>query len=105
MIIPLFGAHMSGAEFQFPDLILKEPTSKMAIRLQKVGVTRANCPIWWKPFVTISPVLSDLQSGSIEYKDFQSTFISPYFALQMLILKCGRIKNPTERSLVKESGV
>ena len=45
---------MSGVEFQFPDLIWKEPTSKMAIRLQKVGVTRANFPISWKPIVTIS---------------------------------------------------
>jgi hypothetical protein len=57
------------------------------------------------PVVPVVPVLSDLQSDSIEYKDFQSTFIFPYLALQMLILKCGRIKNPTERSLVKESGV
>ena len=45
---------MSGVEFQFPDLIWKETTSKMAIRLQKVGVKRANFPILWKPIVTIS---------------------------------------------------
>jgi hypothetical protein len=38
MIFPLFGAQMSGAEFQFHDLILKEPCGKMAIWLQKVGV-------------------------------------------------------------------
>jgi hypothetical protein len=38
MLFPLFGAQMSGAEFQYHDLILKEPTSKMAIWLQKVGV-------------------------------------------------------------------
>lgn len=51
MIFSIFGAQMSGAEFQFPDLIWKETTSKMAIRLQKVGVTRANFPISWKPIV------------------------------------------------------
>ena len=39
MLFPLFGALMSGAEFQFHDLILKEPCGKMAIWLQKVGVT------------------------------------------------------------------
>lgn len=30
MFFPIFGAHMSGAEFQYPDLSWKEPTGLMA---------------------------------------------------------------------------
>ena len=30
MLFPIFGAHMSGAEFQYPDLSWKEPTGMMA---------------------------------------------------------------------------
>ena len=30
MFFPIFGAHMSGAEFQYPDLSWKEPTGMMA---------------------------------------------------------------------------
>ena len=30
MLFPIFGAHISGAEFQYPDLSWKEPTGMMA---------------------------------------------------------------------------
>ena len=30
MLFPILGAHISGAEFQYPDLIWKEPTGMMA---------------------------------------------------------------------------
>ena len=30
MLFPILGAHMSGAEFQYPDLSWKEPTGIMA---------------------------------------------------------------------------
>ena len=30
MFFPVFGAHLSGAEFQYPDLSWKEPTGMMA---------------------------------------------------------------------------
>ena len=30
MFFPVLGAHISGAEFQYPDLIWKEPTGMMA---------------------------------------------------------------------------
>ena len=29
MLFPILGAHMSGAEFQYPDLIWMEPTGMM----------------------------------------------------------------------------
>ena len=40
MLFPILGAHMSGSEFQYPDLTWKEP--------------RVNCPTLWRLFVATS---------------------------------------------------
>ena len=45
VLFPSLGAHMSGVEIQYTDLIWKEPTGIMAIFWKKVGVTRINSPI------------------------------------------------------------
>ena len=39
MLFPVLGAHINGAEFQYPDLIWKEPTGMMA---QLVGDSGCN---------------------------------------------------------------
>ena len=40
MLFPVFGAHISDAEFQYPDLILKDSCSLMAYLVHKKGVSR-----------------------------------------------------------------
>jgi hypothetical protein len=40
MFFPILSAHISGAEFQYPDLILKEPCGKMANRMSESGVSQ-----------------------------------------------------------------
>ena len=45
MLFPPFGAHNSGAEFQYPDNNWKDFVVKWPISWPIRGVTRANCPI------------------------------------------------------------
>ena len=42
MFLPILGAHMSGVEFQYTDLICMEPNGIMAIFWQKVATIKAN---------------------------------------------------------------
>ncbi len=37
---PILSVHISGAEYQYPDLILKEPCGKMANRMSESGVSQ-----------------------------------------------------------------
>ncbi|MBQ4229674.1 MAG: hypothetical protein II675_07760 [Bacteroidaceae bacterium] len=37
MLFPILGAHVSGAEFQYPDLTWKEPCGMMAILVAESG--------------------------------------------------------------------
>ena len=45
MLFPILAAHVSGSEFQYPDLIWKELCGQMANLVAESGVTRANCHI------------------------------------------------------------
>ncbi len=38
MFFPIFGAHIFGAEFQYPDFSWKEPTGMMANLVAKSGI-------------------------------------------------------------------
>ncbi len=44
MLFPVLGAHISGAEFQYPDLSWKEPCGMMANLVAERGPTRGNRP-------------------------------------------------------------
>ena len=40
ILFPVFGAHISDADFQYPDLILKDSCSLMDYLVHKKGVSR-----------------------------------------------------------------
>ena len=42
MLFPVLGAHVSGAEFQYPDLTWKELCGQMANLVAECGVRRGN---------------------------------------------------------------
>ena len=44
MFFPVLGAHLSGAEFQYPDLSWKEPCGQMANLVAESGGNR--CYLW-----------------------------------------------------------
>lgn len=54
MIIPALAAHVSGAQFIYPDNTLKELCGMMANLVADSGAGRANCLDWWKPCVATS---------------------------------------------------
>ena len=46
MLFSILGAHLSGTEFQYPDLTWKETCGMMAnLVAESVGATRGNCHI------------------------------------------------------------
>ena len=54
MLFPPLGAHVSGVQFMYPDYSWKEVCGLMANLVAIREVTRANCPIWWRPSVATS---------------------------------------------------
>jgi len=53
-VFPVLGAHISGAEFQYPDLTWKEMCGQMAHLVADSVTTKHNWATWWKPFAVIS---------------------------------------------------
>ena len=43
MFFPVLGAHMSGAEFQYPDLTWKEPCGQISVVSVSVRFQRVSC--------------------------------------------------------------
>ena len=54
MLFPILGAHVSGAEFMYPDLSWKEMSGMMANLGLIVAPEKANCRASWKPPAAIS---------------------------------------------------
>ena len=54
MLFPPLGAHVSGAQFMYPDYSWKEVCGLMANLVAIRKVTRANCHYSWRPSVATS---------------------------------------------------
>jgi hypothetical protein len=54
MFFPILGAHMSGAEFQYPDLTWKEPCGMMAHLVAESGGNKGKLALLLEHFITIS---------------------------------------------------
>ena len=86
MLFPILGAHMSGAEFQYPDLSWKEPTGMMANLVAKCkgykfqlfyslgAICRYFCPRMW-PIRHHKELLYDSVVCSSNYHQLQSCTI------------------------------
>ena len=64
MLFPSLGAHINGAEFQYPDNTWKEVCGLMANIVADSGGKRANCHKSWRPSAAISVISPSSQPAS-----------------------------------------